>query len=318
MQFFQPNKKFLDWVVKLAGPRPIIDCGCGEGQVTRALLERGANVLGIDILASGEDTDVAVPCDATTFQFPQRAIVLFCRPCHSDWVERAIDRAKQRADVILYVGLDRNLEYDLGKYKYKGRFKKIAKRAGKDDESVWAMDRIGADVVRWCLIKPDFWDAPSWVEDGGDRWINLAGGYFHKSDGVEILESLLTDEYRQLDWKKTGIYKTSGTAGWLDPGGKMHYCDTNEHRLYADLILNATEDELMERGWCRVRGKNTDFDFYCAETLTAEQWNFLQVNGYRGLEDLDTGEPKTAMLSIGDGKEYPTEPGLLRRDKTSE
>ena len=39
--FFQPNQEMLEWIVKYADGRPIIDCGCGNGEFSIALRKAG-------------------------------------------------------------------------------------------------------------------------------------------------------------------------------------------------------------------------------------------------------------------------------------
>ena len=180
MTFFEPSKKFLDWLVKLAAGRPIIDCGCGDGHVTLALSDRGANVIGLDLYARDEwslERNILLEMDANEFPFPRNAIVLFCRPCHGGWVEQVVRKAKQKAEVILYVGLEKNLEEDLGDYAFK--FKAFGRRCGKDEEFAWSMKGVCNDLARWSLIHREYQE-PYWAEDGGDRWINIAGGYCPK------------------------------------------------------------------------------------------------------------------------------------------
>lgn len=139
MKFFQPTKKFCDWFVELAAGRPIIEVGCGEGHVGRALRKRGAKVIQIDVRPQRL---TILGMDATKFKYLPNCIVLICRPCHSNWVERTVEAAAPQADLIVYVGLEQNFEYDLGEFV--DSFKKVAVNAGAEHESVWQMKPLHA------------------------------------------------------------------------------------------------------------------------------------------------------------------------------
>ena len=305
MKFLFPTKKFLDWLVYMANGRPIIDCGCGEGQVTEELFRRGANVMGLDIRAEIDTQLMVFRVDATTFSFPAGCIVLFARPCHSDWVERTIKQAKHRADVILYVGFDRNLDDDLGEFAY--LFKKIGKNVGKEHEYLWFMRRVNNDLSRWCLVKTPYWPAPSWVEDGDTCWVNLAGGYCPKGDKDQVLDRVLVDDYHTLDWTRTGLLDPKSDSGWLDPNGTFYGCASQDHIQFADLILHSSQEELMKKGWCHVWGKRSDPYWSVGMRLTAEQRNWLRLNEYPRVEEEDE-----------DTDFYPTKTALRKIDETSE
>jgi hypothetical protein len=170
------------------------------------------------------------------------------------------------------------------------------------------------DVARWCLIKRD-WQEPYWAEDGGDRWINTAGGYCPKGKEV-VLESMLTDDYTRLDWTKTGLFKKEGISGWLARDGKWYPCDGHDHGDYAVLILHSSQTKLMNEGWTHVYGNNASYqpNFYCENELSVEQRNWLKSNGYHGFDLED--EPEDAVMLTEEGDYgFSTSPALHRFDK---
>lgn len=135
--FFQPTKKFADWMVRRLGDGILIDAGCGNGHAMRCLRARGARVIGVDINADySADTSLPICMDAATFKYPEGCTVLIARPCHGDWVVNAIERARRNAGEILYVGLAKNVDDDLGDHAQ--MFRQVGKRAGADDEGVWS------------------------------------------------------------------------------------------------------------------------------------------------------------------------------------
>jgi len=315
MTFFYPTNRFVDWLVKLAGHRPIIDCGCGEGLLVEKLFRHGAAVLGVDIRRLSEQPLVVVQ-DAETFEFPNNSVVLFCRPCHSDWVERTIKVARRSADVILYIGKAENVECDLGDFL--PRFKCIGKNVGKEGEYVWQMRRIGNDITRWCLVKTTFWRKPSWMEDLPGYWGNMAGGRCPKSAGDVVWQTVSTDDISLLDWKLTGLSNPESEAGWLSPAGEWHGCDSREHRLYADMILHMSDSEALMKGWCKVYGigpkHEPNFFLETDLVMTPEQANWLRSRGYQGWPFEDSQYPMLAET----GDVMSTVPALQKVDRTGD
>lgn len=123
MRFFEPSSRFLDWLAKYAAGRIVIDVGCGEGHIVRALGERGVKALGIDPMweQTPDNVDLInriIPLQAenVTCLGMKNALVLFCRPCHSGFVEAAINRVHHTSEV-LYISKPTNVVMDLGDYR---------------------------------------------------------------------------------------------------------------------------------------------------------------------------------------------------------
>lgn len=138
LRFFEPNDSFLDWITRRANGRIIIDAGCGEGHVTEALIARGEKAIGVDLNPRDGQNDYVVLMDARDFNYPKGSLVMFARPCHSDWVVGAIEQAvAYDASEILYVGFAKNLRSDLGAWAE--QFDQVLANAGKEEECVWSM-----------------------------------------------------------------------------------------------------------------------------------------------------------------------------------
>lgn len=141
--FFQPDMEFIRWLKEYAGQRIILEIGCGTGHVLHMLRAAGHSLLcGVepqwDYMAQAE-TDIrnrdsilqVLPWDverAADFirtvsgakaGHVQGCLLLFCRPCHSDFVEEAIDCAAPGTEVM-YITKPENLERycDLGRYEH--------------------------------------------------------------------------------------------------------------------------------------------------------------------------------------------------------
>jgi hypothetical protein len=75
--------------------------------------------------------------DATTFNFPVGSIVILARPNHGFWIERLIDNAIKLNCIVLYIGLQRNLEDDIDYLSHNREL--IFKNAGEDKELVFEL-----------------------------------------------------------------------------------------------------------------------------------------------------------------------------------
>ncbi len=135
--FFNPDKKFIKWLVKYANGRLIIDIGCGSGALCWQLALNGAKVMGVDpyykiedlmvinkkLMNAGIGTFNILPwqiekCNNLIQKLGNNVLFLFARPCHSDFVENALTMRVPGTEG-LYITVPRNLrEYDdLGQYK---------------------------------------------------------------------------------------------------------------------------------------------------------------------------------------------------------
>jgi len=136
--FFQPDQEMLEWIVKYAAGRPIIDCGCGNGDVSIALRKAGQGpIIAMDFMTDcselmrstiGDPKGMIqfLPRDCTTSKITQikNCLLLFCRPSHNgtmlgkgSWVEATINNMDPSSEA-LYITVQANLlKYsDLGEY----------------------------------------------------------------------------------------------------------------------------------------------------------------------------------------------------------
>lgn len=133
--WFEPTAEFIAFVVKQADGRPVVDVGAGAGLLSKTLSKAGLKVLAIDLIERACPLFPVNQLDATTMTFPVPSLPIIARPCHSEWIERAIHNAMRRLTQFLYVGLKKNFATDLGPLRkhYQVRIQRSFV-AGKDGE----------------------------------------------------------------------------------------------------------------------------------------------------------------------------------------
>ena len=142
VKFFNPSQKFLDWF-KQEHPdldTVIYDVGAGVGQVSKALADSGYKPIALDIHHRDEPEYPIQMEDGTAYEYEAGSVVLICRPCHNQFTRYTIAQALHcHVARILYVGLAKNLDADLGS-SIKD-FKLELNMAGDDREKVWVHRR---------------------------------------------------------------------------------------------------------------------------------------------------------------------------------
>jgi len=296
MVFFEPSGVFVDWLVRLAGRREVVDCGCGTGELVRRVVEAGGKAIGLDVAdREGQVVDV-VPIDATAFPFTSRHVAVLARPSRGEWIREVIEKAHEAGADVVYVGLPKHHAEDVGDLE---GVECVMTDAGRDGESVYLL-RGGREMgkTRFVLLKwmkgfcgPGTFMGPCWFEDGVSRWVNHSGGGFEKSpDKEEIVDECHAEDIFELDWTRTTYNRPDSEIGWLAPDGRWHGCGSQDHDFVAEMILKMPTRE-AEKTHVRVDGPR------CVEMggpgwrfqgrrLTAEQRNWLSLRGYK-VEDFD-------------------------------
>lgn len=135
MRFFKPNEELLKSLVEYANGRVIVDVGCGDCDVIVKLRSLGAAVLGFEPFLSQEAKektrnagimiieDYVQKWPTIISEIKEKGLLLFARPCHSDFVYDCID-IKDPLTEALYITMEENLT----KYCDLGYFEQIAKR----------------------------------------------------------------------------------------------------------------------------------------------------------------------------------------------
>jgi hypothetical protein len=138
--FFEPTANFIRWMKAQFSGKLIYEVGCGVGNLSAALAKAGLRVTAIDLAPRSESEFDVIKADSTQFPFEKDSVVMFCRPSHSGFVEKTLTKAIQsHVSHILYVGLTKNLQDDLGSIH--DRFtKRRAGAVGHSGEQVWELN----------------------------------------------------------------------------------------------------------------------------------------------------------------------------------
>ncbi len=136
-QWFKPARTFIAWFKQQFGSEiRVYEAGSGMGHTAKALSDVGKKIIAIDANYRPGSVFRAEIADATEYDYLSDCPVLICRPCHGAFCEAVIQRAVTcRSNAVIYVGLAKNANGDLGKFR---RYFKLALRnAGEDKESVY-------------------------------------------------------------------------------------------------------------------------------------------------------------------------------------
>lgn len=142
MRFFKPTAAFWNWLTDHSG-RPVIDCGCGDGELVREIRGKGMNAVGVDpryVLF-----DEPIPEDLTNAILPlpveqagellgKHSLALCCRPCHNGFPE-TVATIKHPGCLLFYIGFPKNLDCDLGDWADDARL--ILEGVGEDGELLY-------------------------------------------------------------------------------------------------------------------------------------------------------------------------------------
>ena len=135
------------------------------------------------------------------------------------------------------------------------------------------------------------WYDNGWWELKGDRLVNCNGGWhdYKLSPYEERKESTWEEIKKEYYLSHIHDYQT----GWLSPDGQFYGCDYRDHNNFALYIFDCYEDELENRGYCKIYrspleyGK-IDFDMMPGgKELTKIQWKYLLDNEYTDIETYD-------------------------------
>jgi hypothetical protein len=141
-QFFIPTPAFWAWFDQPAWKeRGWVEAGAGLGAITDEATRRGFNMMGVDINEREGQSKSVVGLNALSLPYNTHIWALVCRPDHSGWCELLIEKVTRAGGTVLYVGLDRNVERDLGDYF--DQAEQLARQVGEEGEHVW---RIGPAI----------------------------------------------------------------------------------------------------------------------------------------------------------------------------
>lgn len=146
LRFFEPNAEMIQWLREYIGKRVPIDVGCGQGDLLIELKKGGVGIdpfIAIDLNERMDmlqrhrihimDVRVEELCGNFINGLGKKAVMIFARPCHSDFVKNGIDLAPKGMEVLYITKPSNVLEYnDLGSY---DKSKKLLKHLGRGNEN---------------------------------------------------------------------------------------------------------------------------------------------------------------------------------------
>lgn len=141
--------------------------------------------------------------------------------------------------------------------------------------------------IKYFLVSPgsDAEKSPRpfyWSVDNGDNWIGIARGIWRPKTNNDVVKEVVeAEDLTDLDWKKTPFQNNSLISGWLSRSGEFFGCPSKFHDIVAYCVLGTKVAELEKRGWVRIHDSNW---FVCEHRLSAEQRNWLSMNGYKVLD----------------------------------
>jgi hypothetical protein len=273
--FFDFDEMFARWLLAYAGQRPIFDLGCRTGHLVRALRAVGCErVWGLDKFPQFEP-DIEAFCtkmDVTEWNQLTRGagkLLIIARPDHGGWTEKVLDHAVSE---VLYIGLERNVECDLGAHFVKAE--KIEAPGMKPNFDgaptfVWRnrpLAECGFEPMKFWLVGGEWRQRHTVLGprgkdcDEGGYWVNgMGSGWAARStdvvEGVQVVH-----DYRELDATRTHAYELLEAGvrcerwptGWIRPDGKFYSCGYMEHDKLAFYFLGYEVRELEAMGWARV------------------------------------------------------------------
>lgn len=257
--FFDPTPDAVKQIVKIAGNKLVVDCGCGTGHLVGIMHKNGVQAIGIDLYERENSLKVNMFYhDASVFQFKKQHLAIIARPNRGEWIRKTIRLANENGADILYIGIEDHLEEDIEGL----NFVKIMDSCGREDESMWLLKAYKEKtmnkyfLVQWFIHGngscPPVKLGPSWFEDGGNEWTSDCGSFMLKREDDVIVSSVEAESFEELDYSLTSLNQPDSKAGWLDRNGKFYGCDSTKHDLYAYCILHQSVAQLECEGWVRI------------------------------------------------------------------
>lgn len=135
--FFRPRPVFFEQMKAFRGLH-LYDVGAGLGHVADGLAAHGHEVTALDLYIREQGSRFVELANGATYAYEPGGVVLICRPCHGPFTEAVIEQALAcNVAWLVYVGLPKNREYDLGRYNR--LFRRAVRRVGAQGESLYVM-----------------------------------------------------------------------------------------------------------------------------------------------------------------------------------
>lgn len=276
--FFRPTE---NWWRLLASTlwlrhRRYVDVGAGMGALTDAMVASGYACRGVDINTRDGQSERVELGHAQDLYLCWDDCAIVARPSHGLGLDIILKSLVGNSEV-LYLGLPENVESDLF---WAYHYEILATDVGEEGEVAVRVICTHDKNQTWRKIVTAHGQA-EWWRDGGNKWLNCAGGGFPKGD-EKILETRLLSDYYQL-------YSTPEEAcdnepvdlrnGWIDPEGTWYPARSERHATVLQELFGITEGRAEEIGFVRCYGYRETF-YTVRDKITFHQRARLKRLGF--------------------------------------
>lgn len=140
IKFFEPKTVFFRWMRERYAGLPLFDIGAGVGHVSAALKSHGFDVTALDLILRDNIEFPVQLANSVSYEYPANVVLMFCRPCHNDFVRATITQGMRRGvRHFIYVSKPGNADIDLAGYR--SLFRAAKRRVGSENESIYLWER---------------------------------------------------------------------------------------------------------------------------------------------------------------------------------
>lgn len=242
--WFRPTAGFWEYLEQDPWRRKkFVEIGAGTGHLARLMTERGLDVSAYDLYPRERQEHRVEKADATgnDIEFHHLHCAIVARPCHSDWVHRAVKNLD--CGDFLYAGKPENVELDL----YDTVHEIVAEDVGEEGEVLVRVFCWRPRAQTWRLIRPQPGQREEWwqYKPGLERYVTDSGVAGFYGDGLEVvLQERLIGHGGQIYYPKSLACRDELDSGWLSPDGEWYGCGYALHDWVAEHVIGTSVGRL--------------------------------------------------------------------------
>jgi len=283
MIFFNPTDEFVDKLAEVIGDRMVIEIGSGNGDLLKALLDRGISAIGIDPFADTTSLGPEIRSSILPFDLDQtmglvdqwkgkkEIVFLTARPCHSGFPQEYLSMFGNRHEMI-YIGYTKNLEIDFERELSFVRFIKFPDHPDCDCVAVLRRGNFNESVQMsnsWDKVDMRIRDLVGSVSQELLNW-------FKEIDGNQYDLNKMESEALQKHFGKTPNSSSSG-GNWKDWKDAIRLSEIFKYRK-----VKLDVSTYMVGGGhfsCSIKVNDDEMvgprpgEYYKGELVTGRPWN---------------------------------------------